>query len=581
MESTLVLLMSGNKKGELRLPFSFLYLYIIIVNETIDYEVINIMRSIDVYRTHVELTDYTLGEFGYIEKQHSIYDKVYHRWEHKGMIYDKDQRKLMLPRGVDIDKMRWMLETVPVNIVRDSDPYEPMDRKLGIKYSPRDEDQKAAIRFIMGMNEYYYTKEYAMLSLNLNTGKGKSYCAIASLALKGIRTIIITDTVGCLEQWYNFFQQYTDISTDEICWISPNNVRRLEATCQQHRHSVYLALHSTLRAYAARVGWQGITSLFHAMKVGVKVYDEAHLDLDNMFRIDCYTNTYLNLYLTATPNRSSYEEDKVFQEYFKGVPMIDLFHQETDPHTKYAGIKFNSHPTAYDISNCKNAYGLDRMGYVNYLVEQPYFHYMLHVLINQTMSKPGKSLWYIGTNNGIAVVYDWILCNYPELAHDVGLFYGEIPKDERRAQLDKKIILTNTKSSGAAIDIPDLREVICLAEPFKSRVLAQQTFGRCRAKDTIYKDIVDTGFIQTKSYYNFKKPIFKKYATECVEVRLKDQELKERAKQILLKRAPLYTPFWVEDPRPDHQGEFLGKHSSNPDPDTFAMEDDICKSEGF
>lgn len=518
------------------------------------------MRSIDIYRTHVELTDYSIGEFQYIEKQHSIYDKVYHRLTPKGMLYDKNRKSLMLPRGVNIDKMKWLLETVPVNIIRDYDPYEMMDHKLNIKYTPRDEDQKEAIKFIMGLDNYLFTREHSMLSLNLNTGKGKTYCTIASLALKGIRTIIITDTAGCLEQWYNFLQEYTDISKDDICWISPTNIRRLESSCQNKRASVYLALHSTIRAYANRAGWEGVGSLFRAMKVGIKVYDESHLDLDNMFRIDCYTNTFLSLYLTATPNRSSYEEDKIFQEHFTGVPMLNLFHQDSDPHTKYAGIKFNSHPTAYDISNCKNAYGLDRMGYVNYLVEQPYFHYMLHVLIQQAMKKSGKSLWYIGTNNGIAVVYDWLITNYPELTGCIGVFNGEIPKQERRAQLEKKIILTNTKSSGAAIDISGLAEVICLAEPFKSRVLAQQTFGRCRAENTIYKDIVDIGFPQTKAFYNHKKPVFIKYATECVEVRMKDDDLIARAKRILLERLPLYTPICIEDPRPGHEGEFPKKY---------------------
>lgn len=534
------------------------------------------MRSIDIYRTHVELTDYTLGEFGYIEKKHSMYDKVYHRYEYKGMLYDKEQMKLMLPRGVDIDKMRWMLESVPVNVITTSDPYEKMDRPLNIKYTPRDDDQKAAIRFIMGMGDYYYTQQHAMLSLNLNTGKGKTYCAIASLALKGIRTIIITSTTGCLEQWYNFFQEYTDISPNEICWINPAHIRRLKKEAQSgKRYSVYLALHSTLRAYANRLGWLELTELFHEMRIGAKVYDEAHLDMDNMFRIDCYTNTFFNLYLTATPNRSSYEEDKVFQEYFKGVPMIDLFHQETDPHTKYVGIKFNSHPTAYDISSCRNAYGLNRMGYVDYLVDQPYFHYILHIIVNQAIKKPGKSLWYIGTNNAIAVVRDWLYDNYPELVGSIGVFNGEVPKDQRREQLEKKIILTNTKSSGAAIDISGLVEVVCLAEPFKSRVLAQQTFGRCREDNTIYKDIVDVGFTQTKSFYNSKRPVFKKYATECLEVRLNDEELKSRVKKILLERTKYYTPFFVPDDRPGHEGEYIGKYRCPFVPADFPMEDEI------
>ena len=98
-----------------------------------------------------------------------------------------------------------------------------------------------------------------------------------------------------------------------------------------------------------------------------------------------------------------------------------------------------------------------------------------------------------------------------------------------------------------------------MAEPFKSRVLAQQTFGRLRAPNTIYKDVVDLGFVQTRSYYNFKKPVFAKYATDCLEVRISDQELIDRAKKVLLERKDLYMPFDVPDPRPGHEGEYIKK----------------------
>ena len=521
-------------------------------------------HEIRVYRTHVEITNYNLGDFHYIEKAHSIYDKLYHKYFPKGMYYDNKRRVLMLPRGVDIDKMSWMLgHETTVRVIRDADLFEYMDRPLNIKYTPRDEDQKQAIKFIMGLDPYQYTTQYAMLSLNLNTGKGKTYCTIASIALKKQRCAIITDTTGCLEQWYNFFQQYTDISPEDICWVSPTNVRKL--INYPKRYSVYLALHSTLRAYANRVGWDGVGDLIRSWRIGVKIYDEAHLDMDNMFKIDCYTNTNLSLYLTATPKRSNFEEDKIFQEYFKGVPMIDLFHYDTDPHAAYAAIKFNSNPSAYQVSKCKNAYGMNRMAYTDYVVNQPAFHRLLHILIKQATSKPGKSLWYIGTNNGIAMVYNWIIENYPELAYDVGIFNGEIPKEDRRYQLSKKIILTNTKSSGAAIDIPDLVEVVNLAEPFKSRVLAQQTFGRLRASDTLYKDIVDLGFVQTRNYYNFKKPIFSKYATKCMDVRITDTELIERAKQVLIGRQNLYTPIPIPDPRFGHEDEFLVKEKYTDD----------------
>ena len=224
-------------------------------------------HEIRVYRTHVEITNYNLGDFHYIEKAHSIYDKLYHKYFPKGMYYDNKRRVLMLPRGVDIDKMSWMLgHETTVRVIRDADLFEYMDRPLNIKYTPRDEDQKQAIKFIMGLDPYQYTTQYAMLSLNLNTGKGKTYCTIASIALKKQRCAIITDTTGCLEQWYNFFQQYTDISPEDICWVSPTNVRKL--INYPKRYSVYLALHSTLRAYANRVGWDGVGDLIRSWRIG-------------------------------------------------------------------------------------------------------------------------------------------------------------------------------------------------------------------------------------------------------------------------------------------------------------------------
>ena len=117
-----------------------------------------------------------------------------------------------------------------------------------------------------------------------------------------------------------------------------------------------------------------------------------------------------------------------------------------------------------------------------------------------------------------------------------------VPPEIKRGELEKKIILSTTKSAGAAMDIRGLVETVNLAEPFKSKVLAQQTLGRTRNSDTLYKDIVDNGFYYTKKFYDAKKPIFKKYATECVEVNLTADELDRRCDAIRLKREELIQP---------------------------------------
>jgi len=515
------------------------------------------MHKIVVYRTHIEINDYTLGDAYYLEKQYSIWNKVYHRLEPKGMIYDSKYRKLLLPRGADIIALEktFGCEAYVDNTV---DPYRT-NPPIGIRYTPRDNDQLEAIKFMLGKDQYYNNQRKTMLAVNLNTGKGKSYCAIATIAYMGLVPIIITDTNGCLEQWRDYFKEYTDIKDEEIFYISGSGSISRLLSRDVTKYKVFLAPHMTLKSYGDQFGWDKIHELFIYLGIGLKIYDEAHKDFDNMMQIDYYTNSYLTYYLTATLARSSFEENIIFQNYFRGVPSIDLFHQDVDPHTSYVGIKFNSYPSPLDVSVCKNAYGLDRNKYTDYLVQQDSFQQLLHIIVDMTMKTPGKVLWYIGTNASIQYVQDWLYENYPELVRQVGIYTSITPKELKKEQLSKKLILSTTKSAGAAMDIKGLSKVFNIAEPFKSRVLAQQTFGRTRAEDTMYIDLVDTGFLQTKKYYNFKKPVYMKYATDCREVILRQMDIDARVQAIQASRQNLYCPIIFEDDRAGHEGEFRQK----------------------
>lgn len=506
------------------------------------------MNKIEVYRTHVRVNDYELGDCLFIEKTFSIWDPLYHKRFYKGMYYDKETKILYLPRGVDIFRLEKYYDCL-AHVSQSNDPVRKIP-PVTLKYGPRDNDQKEAIKFMLGMDQYRHNLNHTRLTLNLNTGKGKSYCAIATVAYKGLVTAIITDTIGCLEQWQGYFTEYTDVKPDEILYLSGSaNIAKLYRM-DINKYKVFLMPHATLQSYGSTFGWEKVHDLFKYLGIGIKIYDEAHLDFDNMMMIDSYTDTYLTYYLTATLGRSDPFENAIYQIYFNGVPSINLFHEDVDPHTAYVGIKYNSKPTAMDISNCKNSYGLNRSNYANYVVHQENFYNVLHVLVNQALRKPGKCLWYIGTNEAILHVRDWLYDNYPELIRQVGIYTSLIDdKEKKREQLDRKIILTTTKSAGAALDIKNLVEVVNLAEPFKSRVLAQQSFGRTRDKNTIYKDIVDLGFKQTRAYYNFKKPVFSKYATSCKEVILRDNELKKLVDEIKARRASYIYPITIEDDR--------------------------------
>ena len=117
---------------------------------------------------------------------------------------------------------------------------------------------------------------------------------------------------------------------------------------------IYLCTHGTIRSYCDQFGWGKLEKIFEILGVGMKFIDEAHTNFENMLMIDFFSNVWKSFYITATPERSSWNENKVYQLSIKNVPSIDLFRCDLDPHTDYIAIKWNSHPTAQVISNCKN-----------------------------------------------------------------------------------------------------------------------------------------------------------------------------------------------------------------------------------
>lgn len=500
------------------------------------------MDKIVVYRTHIEINNYDRWDCPIIEKIFSVFNKAYHRYEDKGLLYDTERRTLMLPRGLDVPYLESLFQVQAVYNT-DVDPYYDIG-KVMLRKTPRDDIQMQAINFMISN-----ARNHTMMSLNLNTGKGKSYCAVATMAYFHLRTIIIADAVGWLEQWKNYILEYTDIQEDEIYFISGSpSISKLYHR-DISRYKVFLCTHSTIQSVGSNQNWYKINEVFKMLQIGIKIFDEAHLDFDNMFAIDCYTNTLLTYYLTASPARSDWTENNIYGLYYKNVPSIDLYDRDRDAHTEYNAILFASNPTPMQISACKGKYGLDRMKYVDYLIGQENFCLMLNILIDKALSKPGKTLFYIGTNRNILIVRDWIFDNYPELIGMVGVYTSIMPTEQKKSELEKKIILSTTKSAGAAMDIKGLVDTINLAEPFKSRVLAQQTFGRTRDNNTSYKDIVDTSFYYTKKYYEHKKPVFAKYATKCREITLTDEELRRRALGITTQREQMTQPIIYNDPR--------------------------------
>ena len=487
-------------------------------------------KKIVLKHSHIEINNYEIGDCPNIEYIFSVWDPLRHTSFPKGIEYNNDTKQLRLPRGIDISYIKNMFMDEPY-VDKNPDPYVMID-PIPIKYLTKDERQAEILKFILGKEKYAYTLSKSQLSINSSTGSGKTFITVAAICFSGARTIIITSSLNWLDQWRSRILEYTPLLDSDIYTIAgAGSISKI--LCRDPLdYKIFLVSHSTIRSYGDKYGWEAVEELFKYLKCSMKVYDEAHLYFDNIAKIDFHSNTKKTLYLTATPARSSKEEDTIYQLYFKNVPSISLFDENIDPHVNYVSMHYNSHPKPADIFKCKNQYGFDRIKYVSYVVKQPNFLKMVSILIDLALNKNGKTLIYIGTNDGIKAVYNHIVSQFPNLESYIGIYTSMTSKNEKEQQLYKKIILSTTKSCGAASDIYDLQMVINLAEPFKSPVLAQQTLGRCRMDNTLYIDIIDQGFYFTKKYYETKKPIFAQYAKSCRYVMMNDSELEKRIQNI-------------------------------------------------
>lgn len=493
----------------------------------------NNFHKLIVRNSGIIINDYNRGECPHLEYNFQLQDRVTREIYDKAIYFDDENKRVLLPRGMDIPYLEEKFNA-RAYVDKDYNKYDYLDNQK-IRFGPRDDRQQEVLKFMLGKEGYLNNQYASQLSVNCSPGFGKTFLSVFCMIYFNMKSAVITSSVNWLNQWKKKIMEYTDIKPNEIYLISGSATisKILASKKKRNRYKIYLVSDATLNSYASRYGWEAVDQLFKILRIGLKFYDEAHLHFDNMCMIDFYTNVYKTYYLTATPARSDTDEDKIYQLYFKNIPSIDMFEEELDRHTNYLAIKFNSHPTALEISRCKNIYGLNRNIYIDYLIQREVYYDVMMIVLDMALRRKGRVLVYIGINKAIEITKEWIELNFPELKGHIGI-YTSIIKENKKQQLNNKIILTTIKSCGAAMDIKGLGTTIVLADPFKSKVTSKQSLGRTRDMDTWYIDLVDIGFYSLNKWYYKKRPTFAKYALSMNEIMLTDKDIEDRLGKILL-----------------------------------------------
>ena len=361
--------------------------------------------KIEVRRSAIVIHNYEPGDCVQLEEFFKVYNKTTRLREDRIITYDEYSRDLYLPRGFDLNILSDFFYSEPYF----SPEYDEYDSELYFRLvnPPRDDVQREAIHFIAGLSKYEDIKNEPQLCVNLNTGAGKTYVTIACSTYLGVRSIMITSSNGWIEQWADRILEYTDTAPSEIYkLIGISSIAMILHNKVKIKNIKYiLASHMTIKSYGDKYGWDKVRDLFKKLRVGIKIYDEAHLDFDNICKIDFVTNTFKTLYLTATPARSDRTEDLIYQASFKTCPKIDLFNKETDPRTHYMAILYNSYPDQKVINKCNNPWKkmFDPNAYCKYIIKNPRFYNMLKIILEEIFIR-GKALIYVGLNEAALII---------------------------------------------------------------------------------------------------------------------------------------------------------------------------------
>ena len=491
---------------------------------------------IEVKASSIVIHDYNLGDCPKLEKYLTIFDVLPngHRLvKMQAFYYDEENNYLIIPRGYSIPRLESILED---NNVHYSNKYDPATRiSLEPIGEPRDETQRDGIDFLLSRGKFsdllYNTQKY----VSLNTGLGKTFITVHAICELKRRSIIIVDSLQIAEQWKGMFLQFSNIKEKDIYLISgKSSIAKLYKDSKfEPSYKVYIALHQTFTSIF-KSNPQGITEFFLKTKIGVKVYDEAHVSWSSIFNIDALTNTARNIYLSATPGRSNADENRLYQYCFEKVPMFGRDNimtyryaaeerDENDKYIKLYYIEYNSNPSYNTQLKMVRRDMFDMNAYYDYILNDifnefiEYIKRVIDICLKQDSDR--RIVVILGKNDLIQKVYDDLINEYPKKS--IGRFCGLVSPKNKEAEKDKDIVLSTEKSLGKAINVENIGYLINTI-PFSSSVIAEQMIGRLRRNEkySFLFDITDVGFSNCKNNQKYRGKTFDKIALSIRKIEL-------------------------------------------------------------
>lgn len=395
------------------------------------------------------------------------------------MYYNTQDKMLHLPRYLIKEfvpilyrfKKEFEITEIPPN------EFKRHDFKVNPQYKDRP-NQKPVINYILN-------KKGPFRCIELQTGFGKTYCALKGAALLGKKILIISPG-HLLEQWYEETLKIISNLTEEDIYVlkGKDSILKLHKEDFKSNYKVYLASISTLSNYALNTNHVydeclNLYTFLQKLQIGTKIVDECHLNFYKIVSIDLQSNIDTNIYLSATYVRSDFRSNKIFNRVFPSE-----IRYNTDAYDKYVNIFEYSYslglvPEKYIVTNK----GYSQIRFEKWLMKKRsklfflYYEVILPSVQNHfiDVKKEGqKCLILVRLKDFAKTLCSMLQHNIKDL--NIGTYFYETPVEELE-NLD--IIISTIGSLGVGSDIKNLKTVI-LFESFAAKSWILQTLGRLR-----------------------------------------------------------------------------------------------------
>lgn len=370
---------------------------------------------------------------------------------------------------------------------------EAADVKLKLKdpkIKPRNEIQEEYTEFMGGPKP--------LVVNNMGTGQGKTFCAIWTSVQLGKR-VLITVLPRYVDIWIKAFGEFLDIHPTDILVADTFGVEKLHQTMKDGliNPSIIILPLTKIDVYIKRMKEDpelpGLDEVFHDLKCGVRIIDEAHESIYSVYMSLMFGNHMKTMALSATLKGDDDFINSVYNQIFPQHCYL-----RPPEYTKYIHVIAYSH--RMDVNRYRiNAKGFGGYSHVKFEqgimksshVWEQYYQMLkesFKVYYLDTLRDGQKAMWFFATIEMCDLFLKRLKVDYPDLDAIVFTAEQSSKKETKTAYREHQVVITTPGSCGTGKDIPKLYIVFSPISVSSSQ-RNDQMVGRTRPIDKWWPDL--------------------------------------------------------------------------------------------